>query len=136
MRAFNFSPGPAALPDSVLEQARDELLDYRGKGLSVMEMSHRSREFMEIAEGAEADLRELLGIGDDYHVLSLQGGASMQFAMVPFNLCGGEDTVDYIHTAPGAARPSPKPGNWPASTWRRLPRPATSITFRRVRPGV
>ncbi|MDE0177749.1 MAG: 3-phosphoserine/phosphohydroxythreonine transaminase [Gammaproteobacteria bacterium] len=98
MRAFNFSPGPAALPDSVLEQARDELLDYRGKGLSVMEMSHRSKEFMEIAEGAEADLRELLGIGDDYHVLFLQGGASMQFAAVPFNLCGPDDTVDYIHT--------------------------------------
>ena len=98
MRAFNFSPGPAALPDSVLEQARDELLDYRGKGLSVMEMSHRSKEFMAIAEGAETDLRELLGIGDDYHVLFLQGGASMQFAAVPFNLCGPEDTLDYIHT--------------------------------------
>ena len=98
MRAFNFSPGPAALPDSVLEEARAELLDYRGRGLSVMEMSHRSREFMEIAEGAEADLRELLGIGDDYHVLFLHGGASMQFAMVPFNLCGPDDTVDYIHT--------------------------------------
>ena len=98
MRAFNFSPGPAALPDSVLEQARDELLDYRGKGLSIMEMSHRSKEFVEIAEGAEADLRQLLGIGDDYHVLFLQGGASMQFATVPLNLCGPEDTVDYIHT--------------------------------------
>ena len=98
MRAFNFSPGPAALPDSVLEQARDELLDYRGKGLSIMEMSHRSKEFVEIAEGAEADLRELLGIGEDYHVLFLQGGASMQFAMVPFNLCGPEETVDYVHT--------------------------------------
>ena len=98
MRAFNFSPGPAALPDSVLEQARDELLDYQGKGLSVMEMSHRSKEFMEIAEGAEADLRELLGIDDDYHVLFLQGGASMQFAAIPFNLCGPRDTVDYIHT--------------------------------------
>jgi len=98
MRAFNFSPGPAALPDSVLEQARDELLDYQGKGLSVMEMSHRSKEFVEIAEGAEADLRQLLGIGDDYHVLFLHGGASMQFAMVPFNLCSAEDTVDYILT--------------------------------------
>ena len=98
MRAYNFSPGPAALPDSVLEQARDELLDYQGKGLSVMEMSHRSKEFMAIAEGAEADLRELLGITDDYHVLFLQGGASMQFAAVPFNLSGPEDTVDYVHT--------------------------------------
>lgn len=98
MRAFNFSPGPAALPDSVLAEARDELLDYRGKGLSIMEMSHRSKEFEEIAEGAEADLRELLGIGDDYHVLFMHGGASMQFAAVPFNLCGPDDTVDYIHT--------------------------------------
>ncbi len=98
MRAFNFSPGPAALPDSVLEQARDELLDYRGKGLSIMETSHRSKEFMAIAQGAEADLRELLGIGDDYHVLFLHGGASLQFAMVPYNLCGPGDTVDYIHT--------------------------------------
>ena len=98
MRAFNFSPGPAALPDSVLEQARDELLDYRGNGLSIMEMSHRSKEFVEIAESAEADLRQLLDIGDDYHVLFLQGGASMQFAAVPFNLCGPDDTVDYIHT--------------------------------------
>ena len=86
------------MPDSVLEQARDELLDYQGKGLSVMEMSHRSKEFMAIAEGAEADLRELLGITDDYHVLFLQGGASMQFAAVPFNLSGPEDTVDYVHT--------------------------------------
>ena len=86
------------MPDSVLEQARDELLDYQGKGLSVMEMSHRSKEFMAIAEGAEADLRELLGITDDYHVLVLQGGASMQFAAVPFNLSGPEDTVDYVHT--------------------------------------
>ncbi|MCE2423504.1 MAG: 3-phosphoserine/phosphohydroxythreonine transaminase [Pseudomonadales bacterium] len=98
MRAFNFSPGPAALPDAVLEQARDELLDYRGRGLSVMEMSHRSKEFVDIAQSAEADLRELLAIGDDYHVLFVQGGASMQFAMVPFNLCRAEDTVDYVHT--------------------------------------
>ena len=86
------------MPDSVLEQARDELLDYRGKGLSVMEMSHRSNEFVAIAEGAEADLREMLGIDDDYHVLFLQGGASMQFATVPFNLCSPQHTVDYIHT--------------------------------------
>ena len=98
MRAFNFSPGPATMPDAVLEQARDELLDYQGTGMSVMEMSHRSKEFIDIAAGAERDLRDLLGIGDDYHVLLLQGGASMQFAMVPFNLCNPEDAVDYIHT--------------------------------------
>ena len=98
MRARNFSPGPAALPTAVLEQARRELLDYQGRGLSVMEMSHRSAEFIEIAERAEADLRALLGIGDDYHVLFLHGGASLQFAMLPMNLCAAGDAVDYIHT--------------------------------------
>ena len=98
MRAFNFSPGPAALPEAVLEQARAEMLDYQGRGLSVMEMSHRSPEFMAIAETAEADLRALLDIGDDHHVLFLHGGASMQFAAVPMNLCAAGDVVDYIHT--------------------------------------
>ena len=97
-RAFNFCAGPAALPAPVLEQARDELLDYQGRGLSVMEMSHRSADFVEIAERAEADLRDLLDIGDDYHVLFLQGGASMQFAAVPMNLSAPGDTVDYAHT--------------------------------------
>jgi len=98
VRAFNFSPGPAALPDAVLEQAQAELLDYRGKGISVMEMSHRSAEFTEIAQRAEDDLRELLGIDDDYLVLFLHGGASTQFAMVPFNLSTATNTVDYVHT--------------------------------------
>ena len=98
MRAFNFSPGPAALPEAVLEQARAEMLDYQSRGLSVMEMSHRSPEFMAIAETAEADLRALLDIGDDHHVLFLHGGASMQFAAVPMNLCAAGDVVDYIHT--------------------------------------
>ena len=97
-RAYNFSPGPAALPDAVLEQARAELLDYQGRGFSVMEMSHRSAEFMAIAEAAEADLRDLLKIGDDYRVLFLQGGASQQFALLPMNLCRAEDTVDYVRT--------------------------------------
>ena len=97
-RAYNFSPGPAALPDAVLERARAELLDYQGRGLSVMEMSHRSSEFIDIAESAEANLRALLDIGEDYHVLFLQGGASLQFAMVPINLAGPSDPVDYVHT--------------------------------------
>ena len=79
-RVFNFCAGPAALPESVLERARDELLDWHGRGLSVMEMSHRSREMVGIAEQAEADFRELIGIGDDYAVLFLQGGATAQFA--------------------------------------------------------
>ncbi|WP_375177920.1 aminotransferase class V-fold PLP-dependent enzyme, partial [Marinobacter mobilis] len=79
-RVFNFSAGPAALPVEVLERARDELLDYRGSGMSVMEMSHRSKEFIDIAERAEADFRELLAVPDDYAVLFLQGGATTQFA--------------------------------------------------------
>lgn len=98
MRAYNFSPGPAALPDAVLERAKAEFLDYQGQGLSVMEMSHRSKAFIDIAGRAEADLRTLLGVDDDYHVLFLQGGASMQFAMVPINLAGQGTTVDYVHT--------------------------------------
>ena len=97
-RAYNFSPGPAALPVAVLERARTELLDYQGRGLSVMEMSHRSAEFIDIAESAEANLRALLDIGEDYHVLFLQGGASLQFAMVPINLAGPNEPVDYVHT--------------------------------------
>ena len=97
-RVHNFSAGPAALPEAALRQAQAELLDYQGRGLSVLEMSHRSKEFTAIAETATADLRELLDIGDDYHVLFLQGGASLQFAMLPLNLCGAEDAADYVHT--------------------------------------
>ena len=98
VRAFNFSPGPAALPEAVLQQAQAELLDYQGTGHSVLEMSHRSSEFIDIAARAEADFRQLLAIGDDYHVLFLQGGATQQFALVPMNLAAAGDTADYIHT--------------------------------------
>jgi len=97
-RVFNFSAGPAALPEAVLEHARDELLDYGGTGMSVMEMSHRSSAFIEIAETARADLIELLDIPDDYDVLFLQGGATLQFAMVPLNLLGERDSADYLDT--------------------------------------
>ncbi len=97
-RAYNFSPGPATLPEPVLEHARAEMLDYRGRGLSVMEMSHRSTEFVEIAQRAEADFRELLDVSDDYAVLFLQGGATLQFAMVPINLADETSVVDYVHT--------------------------------------
>ncbi|NIP13270.1 MAG: 3-phosphoserine/phosphohydroxythreonine transaminase [Pseudomonadales bacterium] len=97
-RAINFSAGPAALPTEVLEQAQAEMLDYAGTGMSVMEMSHRSAEFIDIAERAERDLRELLQIPDDYHVLFLQGGATLQFAMVPLNLLGDRGTADYVNT--------------------------------------
>ena len=97
-RVFNFSAGPAMLPQAVLEKAQQEILDWHGSGMSVMEVSHRGKEFMSIAAQAEADLRELMGISDDYAVLFLQGGASSQFAMVPLNLLGNKKTADYINT--------------------------------------
>ncbi len=95
---YNFSAGPAVLPKEVLQQARDEMLDWHGSGMSVMEMSHRGKEFMSIAEKAENDLRELVGIPQNYKVLFLQGGASSQFSMVPMNLLRGRKKADYINT--------------------------------------
>ena len=97
-RIFNFSAGPAVLPRAVLEQARDELVDWHGSGMSVMEMSHRGKEYMSIQAEAEADLRELMGIPANYKVLFLQGGASTQFAMVPMNLLRGKASADYLNT--------------------------------------
>jgi phosphoserine aminotransferase len=97
-RSYNFSAGPATLPEAVLEQVQADLLDWQGCGMSVMEMSHRSKEFMAIAEQAEADLREILSIPDEYKVLFLQGGATMQFAMVPLNLLRGSNEADYFNT--------------------------------------
>ncbi len=97
-RIYNFSAGPAVLPEDVLVQARDEMLDWNGSGMSVMEMSHRGKEFMSIAEKAEADLRDLMAIPANYKVLFLQGGASAQFAMVPMNLLRGKAKADYINT--------------------------------------
>ena len=98
MRVFNFAPGPAALPLEVLEQARDEMTDWRGSGMSVMEISHRSKAFMAVAAEAEADLRELLAIPGDYKVLFLQGGATGQFSAIPMNLTHADSSVDYINT--------------------------------------
>ena len=98
MTIYNFSAGPAALPAEVLARARDELVDWNGCGMSVMEMSHRGKEFMSIAAKAESDLRELMKIPDNYKVMFLQGGASSQFAMVPINLLRGKDKADYIWT--------------------------------------
>ncbi len=95
---YNFSAGPALLPRAVLEQAREELLDWHGSGMSVMEMSHRGKEYMSIATQAEADLRALLAIPDNYKVLFLQGGATSQFAMVPMNLLRDRKQADYINT--------------------------------------
>ena len=97
-RAVNFNAGPAALPLPVLERIREELLDWRGTGMSVMEMSHRSPEFEGIAARAEAGLRKHLAIPDDYAVIFLQGGGSLQFTMVPMNLCMPGKPVDLLHT--------------------------------------
>jgi phosphoserine aminotransferase len=98
MRVYNFSAGPAALPTEVLEQAREEMLDWRGTGMSVMEMSHRGKAFVSIAEQAEADLRELLNVPSNYKVLFLQGGATAQFAAIPLNLTRPDDTIDFVNT--------------------------------------
>jgi phosphoserine aminotransferase len=98
MRIFNFSPGPAALPLEVLQQAQGELLDWQESGMSVMEISHRSKAFEQVAGEAEADLRELMSIPRNYKVLFLQGGASAQFSFVPLNLASAQSTVDYVNT--------------------------------------
>lgn len=95
---YNFSAGPAVLPKAVLQQVQQEMVDWHGSGMSVMEMSHRGKEFMGIATEAEADLREVMGIPANYKVLFLQGGASSQFAMVPMNLLRGKTSADYLNT--------------------------------------
>lgn len=105
-RVYNFSAGPAVLPEEVLREAADEMLDYRGTGMSVMEMSHRSKTYLDIIERAEADLRELIGIPDNYRVLFLQGGASQQFAAVPLNLMKNR-VADYLIT-----------GSWAKKAWQ------------------
>lgn len=98
MRIHNFAAGPATLPLEVLEQARDELLDWRGAGMSVMEVSHRSKGFLGVAEQAEADLRELLAVPAGYRVLFLQGGATAQFSAIPLNLARPDSTADYLNS--------------------------------------
>ncbi|HET8848334.1 MAG TPA: 3-phosphoserine/phosphohydroxythreonine transaminase, partial [Marinobacter sp.] len=97
-RAFNFCAGPATLPEAVLKQAQSEMLDWRGTGMSVMEMSHRSDDFVAIAQTAEQDLRDLAGISEDYAVLFMQGGASSQFSTIPLNLLGDKGVADYVNT--------------------------------------
>ena len=105
-RVYNFSAGPAVLPEEVLRAAADEMLDYKGTGMSVMEMSHRSAAFQEIIDTAEKDLRELMGIPDNYKVLFLQGGASQQFAMIPMNIMRNR-VADFIVT-----------GQWAKKAWQ------------------
>ncbi len=105
-RVYNFSAGPAVLPEEVLKEAQAEMLDYRGSGMSVMEMSHRSKTYDDIIKEAEKDLRSLMGIPDNYKVLFLQGGASQQFAMIPMNLMKNR-VADYIIT-----------GQWAKKAWQ------------------
>ena len=105
-RVFNFSAGPAVLPESVLREAAEEMLDYRGTGMSVMEMSHRSKAYQAIIDEAEADLRRIMGVPENYKVLFLQGGASEQFAMIPMNLMKN-GVADYIIT-----------GQWAKKAWQ------------------
>ena len=105
-RVYNFSAGPAVLPEEVLKEAAEEMMDYRGCGMSVMEMSHRSKTYQTIIDEAEADLRDLIGIPDNYKVLFLQGGASQQFAMIPMNLMKNK-VADYIVT-----------GEWAKKAWQ------------------
>ena len=105
-RVYNFSAGPAVLPEEVLKEAANEMLDYRGSGMSVMEMSHRSSSFETIIRNAERDLRTLLEIPEDYEVLFLQGGASLQFSMIPMNLMK-QRKADYIVT-----------GQWAKKAWK------------------
>jgi phosphoserine aminotransferase len=104
VRVFNFAAGPAALPLEVLEQARDEMTDWRNSGMSVMEVSHRSKAFIAVAQQAEADLRELLAIPEHYKVLFLQGGATAQFAAIPMNLTQPGSRVDYLNTGAWSAK--------------------------------
>lgn len=105
-RVYNFSAGPAVLPESVLREAADEMLDYRGTGMSVMEMSHRSPAYQAIIDAAEEDLRDLMGIPENYKVLFMQGGASQQFAMIPMNFMKNK-VADYIIT-----------GQWAKKAWQ------------------
>ena len=103
-KIYNFSAGPAVMPQEVLKQARDELLDWHGSGMSVMEMSHRGPEYMAIHAQAEQDLRELLAIPANYKVLFLQGGATLQFAAIPMNLLRGKTTADYVNSGEWAKK--------------------------------
>ena len=111
-RVYNFSAGPSILPEKVLETAASEMLDYQGSGQSVMEMSHRSKVYDNIIKTAEADLREIMQIPDNYKVLFLQGGASSQFAMVPLNLMNGSGKADYVITGQWAKKAAAEGGRY------------------------
>lgn len=97
-RIYNFSAGPCTLPNEVMLEAQEDFYSYKGQGLSVMEMSHRSKTYDEIIVAAEKDIRTLLNVSDDYAVLFLQGGATLQFSMVPLNLMSPNNKADYFNT--------------------------------------
>jgi phosphoserine aminotransferase len=128
-RVFNFSAGPATLPLPVLEQVREELLDWRGTGMSVMEMSHRDKPFMSIATESEADLRALLGIPSNYKVLFMQGGASAQFALVPMNLLRGKP-ADYLVTGVWGVKAAKECGKYGVANIAARPEAFTQIPAR------
>ncbi len=111
-RIYNFSAGPAVLPEEVLARAGDEMLDWHGSGMCVMEMSHRGREFIGIAAEAERDLRELLCIPENYKVLFLQGGATLQFSGVPMNLLGRRGKADYVLTGEWSKKAAKEAANF------------------------
>ena len=111
-RVYNFSAGPAALPLAVLEQIRNDIPDWLGLGMSVMEVSHRGKDFVELAARAEKNLRSLMGVPDDYSVLFTQGGATLQMAMAPLNLAGPEDTADYVLTGSWGKKASGEAGKF------------------------
>ena len=124
-RIYNFSAGPATMPVEVLEEIRDELLNYRGSGMSVMEMSHRSKVFQEIYDQAEANLRKLMAIPHNYKVLFIQGGATLQFSMLPMNLMP-HGAAEYIVTGGWSKRPLPKRRS--SATYAASPLPKTGTT--------
>ena len=115
-RIYNFCAGPAVLPLEALQEAQADLIDYKGSGMSVMEMSHRGKEYMSIQSEAEADLRELMNIPANYKVLFLQGGATSQFSMIPMNLLRGKTSADYLNTGEWSKKLSRKPRNTATST--------------------
>ena len=137
-RVYNFSAGPAVLPEEVLKEAQEEMLDYRGCGMSVMEMSHRSKVFQNIIDEAEADLRDLMGIPSNYKVLFLQGGASLQFSMIPMNLMKN-GVADYIVTGQWAkkayaeAQKYGKANKIASSRIKHFPTSRTAAIFRSAR---
>ena len=128
-RIFNFSAGPAVLPVPVLEEAQRDMLSLPGVGMSVMEISHRSKTFDDIINRAEAGIRELLGVPDNYHVLFLQGGASLQFSMMPMNFLPAGGSADYVITGSWGKKALKEAKRVGGVTWRRPWRTVASLAY-------